>query len=137
MLAALVVLQEKKAGNYRNLRIHNVSPAFIWTGKIVLMAYYTMLATLVLIAVIIISGFITSRGEIPWVKIFVGGFTIWLTSLAVIPLQLWAAAWKGTFFSMAAGFAGLIAGVIAAPESYWIYVPWSWSTRLMCPSSCP
>ncbi|TDT63303.1 lantibiotic immunity ABC transporter MutE/EpiE family permease subunit [Fonticella tunisiensis] len=133
LFAALVALQEKKVGNYRNLRVHNIPPSVIWTGKIVLMAYHTMLATLVLIAVIIISGLITAGGEIPWVKIFVGGFTIWLTSLAVIPLQLWAATWKGTFFSMAMGFAGLIAGVIAAPKSYWIYVPWSWPTRLMCP----
>jgi len=133
LFAALVAVQEKKAGNYRNLRVHNISPSVIWISKVVLMAYHTMLATLVLIAVIIISGLITAGGEIPWVKIFAGGFLIWLTSLAVIPLQLWAATWKGTFFSMAVGFAGIIAGVSAAPEWYWIYVPWSWPTRLMCP----
>ncbi|MEZ0537890.1 lantibiotic immunity ABC transporter MutE/EpiE family permease subunit [Caldicellulosiruptoraceae bacterium PP1] len=133
LFAALVALQEKKAGNYHNLRAHNISPSVIWTAKILSMAYHMMLATLVLIAVIIISGLITAGGEIPWVKIFAGGFTIWLTSLAVIPLQLWAATWKGTFFSMAVGFTGLIAGVTAAPEWYWIYVPWSWPIRLMCP----
>jgi len=27
----------------------------------------------------------------------------------------------------------LIAGVVAAAKPYWIYVPWSWSTRLMSP----
>ncbi|SET14592.1 lantibiotic immunity ABC transporter MutE/EpiE family permease subunit [Anaerobranca gottschalkii] len=133
LLAALVAVQEKKAGNYRNLRLHNISPLIIWISKIVLMAYHIMLATFVLIALIIISGFIVARREIPWIKIFAGGFTIWLTSLAVIPLQLWVATWKGTFFSMAVGFAGLISGIIAAPKYYWIYVPWSWATRLMCP----
>lgn len=115
------------------MRVHNISPSIIWTGKVVLMAYHTMLSTLVFIIVIIISGLITAGGEIPWIKVFTGGFMVWLTSLAIIPLQLWVATWKGTFFSMAVGFVGLIANVIAAPKWYWVYVPWSWPTRLMCP----
>lgn len=133
LLATLVALQEKKAGNYLNLEIHNISPSILWAGKIVLMAYHALLATLILIAAIIVSGLITAGGQIPWIKILSGGFTIWLTSLAVIPLQLWIATWKGTFFSMAMGFIGLIVGVIAAPKSYWMYIPWSWPTRLMAP----
>lgn len=133
LFAALVALQEKKAGNYRNVRVHNLSPSVIWISKVILMAYHTLLATLMLIAVTIITGLITARGEIPWGKIFAGGLTLWITSLVVIPLQLWAATWKGTFFSMAMGLVGFFAGVLAAPESYWVYVPWSWPTRLMCP----
>lgn len=133
LFAALLELQERKAGNYRSIRVHNVSPSFIWIGKVIVMATHSLLSTLVLIVAIIISGLITAGGDIPWGKIFAGGFTIWLTSLALIPLQLWTAAWKGTFASMALGFLGMITGVIAAPKSYWIYVPWSWSIRLMCP----
>ncbi|SHK57067.1 lantibiotic immunity ABC transporter MutE/EpiE family permease subunit [Paramaledivibacter caminithermalis] len=133
LFAALLELQERKAGNYRNIRVHNVSPSFIWIGKVIVMAIYSLLSTLVLIVAIIISGLITAGADIPWGKIFAGGFTIWLTALALIPLQLWMAAWKGTFASMALGFLGMITGVIAAPESYWIYIPWSWSIRLMCP----
>jgi len=133
LFATLADLQEKKAGNYRNLRIRNISPSGIWIGKIVLMAYHTLLAMLVLFVSVIISGLITAGGDIPWIEIFTGGFILWFTSLPLIPLQLWASTWKGTFFSMAIGFIGLIGGVIAAPKSYWIYVPWSWPTRLMCP----
>jgi len=133
LFAALVALQEKKAGNYRNVRVHNISPFFIWISKVVIMAYHTFLATLVLIAVTITTGLITAGGEIPWGKILAGGFTVWISSLAVIPLQLWAASWKGTFFSMAMGVAGFFAGVLAAPENYWVFVPWSWPIRLMSP----
>jgi ABC-2 type transport system permease protein len=133
LFAALVESQEKKAGNYRSLRAHNVPPSFIWVGKITAMAGHTFLATIVLIIAIIISGLVTAGGAIPWLKIFAGGFIIWLVSLSLIPIQLWAATWKGTFFSMAIGFIGLIAGVAAAAKSYWVYVPWSWATRLMCP----
>ncbi|HZK84185.1 MAG TPA: lantibiotic immunity ABC transporter MutE/EpiE family permease subunit [Desulfosporosinus sp.] len=133
LFATLVNLQEKKAGNYLNLRIHNITPYTIWIGKIVVMAYHSLLAILILIAAIVTSGLITAGGPIPWSEILVGSFTIWLTSLALIPLQLWAATWMGTSFSMAVGFIGLVAGVIAAPKPYWVYVPWSWATRLMCP----
>jgi ABC-2 type transport system permease protein len=133
LFAALVESQERKAGNYRSIRAHNVSPSSIWAGKVIVMAAHALLATLVLIVAIIISGLITACGDIPWGKIFAGGFTIWLTSLILIPLQLWMAAWKGTFASMVLGFLGMIAGVVAAPKSYWIYVPWSWPIRLMCP----
>lgn len=133
LFAALVQSQEKKAGNYRSLLTHNVSRAAIWMGKIVVMAWHTLMATLVLMASIIISGLITAGGSIPWLKIFAGGFTIWFVSLSIIPLQLWAATWKGIAASMTMGTLGLMAGVTAAPQAYWIYVPWSWPTRLMCP----
>lgn len=62
-----------------------------------------------------------------------GCLVCWLVSLVLIPIQLWAAAWKGILFSMGVAFAGMIAGVMAAPQSYWFLVPWSWATRLMCP----
>ena len=133
LFAALIESQEKKAGNYRSLRAHNISPSCIWVGKITAMAGHTFLSTIVLIIAIIILGLITAGGAIPWLKIFACGFTIWLVSLSLIPIQLWAATWKGTFFSMAIGVIGFIVGVLTAGESYWVYVPWSWPTRLMCP----
>lgn len=133
LFATLIEAQEKRGGNYRSLRVHDISPITIWLGKIIVMAVHTFLTTIVLILAIVISGLITAKGSIPWSKIFVGGFLLWFTSLAIIPLQLWAAAWKGTFASMAMGAIGFIIGVIAAPKHYWIYVPWSWPTRLMSP----
>ena len=133
LLASLVQLQEKRAGNYRNVRVHPVSLTAIWAGKIALMAYHLLFSTLVLMAAVLLSGFLTASGTIPWFTIVAGGLTIWFTSLPLIPLQLWAAAWQGTFLSMAIGFLGMVAGVLAAPTSYWVYVPWSWPTRLMSP----
>ncbi|PNT91338.1 lantibiotic immunity ABC transporter MutE/EpiE family permease subunit [Clostridium thermosuccinogenes] len=133
LFAALTESQEKKAGSYRSLRARDVSPANLWVAKVVIMGFHTLISTLVLIGATVISGLITGDGSIPWFKIFAGGLTTWIVSLAIIPLQLWMAAWKGTFASMATGFLGLIAGVIASAGPYWLYVPWSWPTRLMCP----
>ncbi|CCQ97695.1 Lantibiotic protection ABC transporter permease subunit, MutE/EpiE family [[Clostridium] ultunense Esp] len=133
LFAVLVASQEKRAGNYRNVKVHPLSPSLIWAGKMIMMAFHTLLATLVLIAAVLISGLITAEGEVPWTEVFAGGFILWVTSLVLIPIQLWAATWKGTLLSMGVGLIGMIAGVVAAPETYWIYVPWSWPTRLMAP----
>jgi len=133
LFAALVASQEKRAGNYRNVKVHLLSPSLIWAGKMIMMALHTLLATLVLIVAVLISGLIAAEGEVPWTEIFAGGFALWVTSLVLIPIQLWAATWKGTLLSMGVGLIGMIAGVLSAPKTYWIYVPWSWPTRLMAP----
>ncbi|WP_010237360.1 lantibiotic immunity ABC transporter MutE/EpiE family permease subunit [Clostridium arbusti] len=133
LFSSLVAIQEKKAGNYRNLLVHNISPARIWIGKIIVMCIHTLLATLFLIILTIIIFPIVSKENIPLIKIFTAGSIIWLTSLTIVPIQLWAATCKGIFASMSLGFLGLIIGVIVATKSYWVYVPWSYPTRLMCP----
>lgn len=133
LLAALVQQKERRAGNFQNLRIHPVSSTVLWTGKTAILAYHTLLSTSLLAGALFLSGLFTTGGEIPWSRIATGALLIWLTSLPLIPIQLWAAAWKGTLFSMAVGFAGLIGGVLAAPTHHWVYVPWSWPTRLMAP----
>ena len=98
------------------------------------MAVYSLLSTLVLSAAVVICGLITSSGEDPHLSdTLPGSMVCWLSSLVLIPVQLWAATWKGVFLSMGIALAGMFAGVLAAPKSYWAAVPWSWATRLMCP----
>jgi ABC-2 type transport system permease protein len=133
LMAALVELQEKKAGRYRNLRMHPVPPAGIWIAKVAVLAYYALMSTLVLMGAVLASGLLTAAGAIPWSSIVSGGLVIWLAALGTIPIQLWAAAWKGTLFSLLVGFLGMVAGVAAAPLPYWVFVPWSWPLRLMAP----
>src|SRR5690554_3833922 len=73
LFAALTAAQEKKAGNYRGLRVRDISPAHLWVAKIVIMGFHTLISTLVLIVTTVISGLITGSGSIPWFKIFAGG----------------------------------------------------------------
>lgn len=131
LFAVLADSQEKKSGNYRSLRSHSISPIYIWINKILVMAFHSLLASLVLIIATIISGMITATGEIPWGQIFSASLVSWLVSLVLIPIQLWAATWKGLFLSMALGFIGFLSGMISAPTSSWILVPWSWPIRLL------
>lgn len=133
LFAVLVAAQEKKAGNYRALCSRDVSRIALWINKIVGMAIYGLLSTLVLMIVISGIGLIAADSAFPIGKIIAGGMVCWLVSLALIPIQLWAATFGGTFLSMGIGFAGMLVGVVAAAKSLWIVCPWSWATRLMCP----
>ena len=133
LFATLVAIQEKKAGNYRVLRMQNKSIMKIWFYKELGMAFYSLMSHIVLVVVIIIVGVVSGNGKIPFFEISVASLVCWFTSLTLIPIQLWAATWKGMPFSMGIGFIGMIIGVLSAPKSFWIIVPWSWATRLMCP----
>ncbi|MDO4766180.1 MAG: lantibiotic immunity ABC transporter MutE/EpiE family permease subunit [Eubacteriales bacterium] len=133
LFAFLVDNQEQKAGHYRSLLARPNSPVHIWLGKIIVMAFHALLSTGVLVVAILISGMITARGQIPWDKIIMGSIVSWTVSLALIPMQLWAATWRGLFASMALGFIGFLMGVVSALTSYWVFIPWAWGIRLMSP----
>jgi ABC-2 type transport system permease protein len=134
LMASLTQAQEKRAGNYRNLRTLPLSPVEIWIGKLAVMAIYFLIATVLLIFVTILVGIVSAKGSIPWFKLFSAGSIIWISSLSIIPLQLWAAVYRGTIVSIALGVVGMMSGVIAAPSSKWAFVPWSLPIRLMCPT---
>lgn len=131
LFAVLVDNQERKSGNYRSLRAHNISPFYIWVNKVLIMGFHTLLSSFVLVIATFLSGMITATGEIPWGQILSAGLVAWLVSLVLIPIQLWAATWKGLFLSMAFGFVGFLAGMVSAPTPYWIFVPWAWGIRMM------
>lgn len=134
LFTSLTSMQEKKAGNYRNLLIHNISPARIWIAKIINLAINLLFSCFILIILLLADFFILLHGKnIPLPKVILCPFYIWITSLTLIPIQLWASTWKGTLLSMAVGFIGIPAGVIAASKPYWMFIPWSYPTRIMCP----
>lgn len=133
LFAILVDAQERKAGNYRSLCAHKTSPMYIWINKVLGMALYTLLATLVLVVSVVLAGLVTAKGAVPWTEILTAGLVTWITSLTFIPIQLWVTTWKGIFPGMGVGFFGMIVGIVAATKPYWIVVPWSWPIRLMAP----
>lgn len=133
LFASLAASQEVKAGNYRALKSHNISPAALWINKIAAMAFHSLLSTIILMVSTIFAGLFSKAGAVPIGQIAAAGLVCWVTSLVLIPIQLWAAVWKGLFLSMGIGFAGMIGGILTASNSVWLAVPWSWATRLMCP----
>lgn len=136
LFAYLIDLQERKAGNYRSLRAHEYPPAYIWINKVFAMVLFTFIATLILFVATVLSGLVTitvGKWDIPWETILMAAMFTWITSLTIIPIQLWAATWKGMFASMGISFGGLILGIFIAEKPYWFILPWSWGIRMMCP----
>jgi ABC-2 type transport system permease protein len=132
LLAGLAQQQENKAGRYRGLRAHSLPPSIILVGKVGGIAIHLLLASLILMAVTLARGLLTASGPAPWKLIVISSLMIWTAGLAIIPIQMFFAAWKGMAVSMGVGLAGMILGVIFAPTGNWIWVPWAWPLRLMC-----
>lgn len=133
LIAGLLVNQEKRAGGWRAALIHPLSPVHLWLGKIVVMGYQLLLATVILMGAALVVGMITKAGPAPWRELLLGGMLLWATSLPLIPIQLWAAQMLGFVGNMLVGTLGFFAGVSAAASSHWAYSPWSWPIRMMCP----
>ncbi|WP_124066182.1 lantibiotic immunity ABC transporter MutE/EpiE family permease subunit [Clostridium sp. E02] len=133
LLGSLTENREEKSGGNRSLRVHNINPIYLWIAKILVLAYYMLLSSIVLIAVILLTGTISAAGSVPIFTILKAAVIIWFVSLSLIPIHLFVSAWKGTVVSMGLSIVGMFAGVIVAPGSHWFLLPWSWPLRLMCP----
>ncbi len=95
IFAGLADSQERKAGRYRALCSHDISPFKIWVNKVAGMAVISFLSTVILIIIVIATGLFAAEGTMPLGKIFAAGLLCWFTSLALIPFQLWTAAAGG------------------------------------------
>ena len=133
IFAGLADSQERKAGRYRALCSHDISPFKIWVNKVAGMAVISFLSTVILIIIVIATGLFAAEGTMPLGKILAAGLLCWFTSLALIPFQLWTAAAGGILISIGVGFLGSTIGVLLAPTDFWFLCPWSHAARLMCP----
>lgn len=133
LFAGMVANQERKAGSYRVLKAEPLSSQRVWLGKIAGMAMIAVLSSCVLVAGDLLCGAI--QGEVPPLSTMaVAALFCWLTTLALIPLQLWLATWAGMLASIVFGAVGMIVGVLLAPTKLWLLCPWSWASRLMAPT---
>lgn len=133
LLCALTEARERKSGAERSLRARPVSPRLLWLAKAAVLAGHTLLSSAMLVFSTLLAGLLIAEGPAPLGRILVASAAVWVLSTALIPLQLLAAAWKGTALSLLLGLAGLFAGVLSAPRPHWLAVPWSWPTRAMAP----
>lgn len=133
LFAGMAAAQERRAGNWRTLRTETLAPQRIWLAKIGGMAVVAACSSGVLIAGDLLCGAL--QGAVPPpATVLVAAFFCWLATLALIPIQLWLATWEGMLASIALGALGMIVGVLLAPTKLWLLCPWSWATRLMCPT---
>jgi len=133
LLCTLAENREKRAGNYRSIYSNNISLSKLWFSKIVAISLYMLLSSVVLILVVLAVGVWKAEGAVPFMQIAEASLLIWLLALSLIPIHLFVAARFGVFAGLASGVVAILLGVLSAQESYWLFVPWSWPTRLMAP----
>ena len=133
LIASLAAMREKKSGNYRALRCHDISIPRMWFSKIIVIAYYTLLSSIELMILLILLKLFLPNSISSAAIVVMASLTIWITSLAYIPIGLFFADRFGTVISIIVSLIGIVLGVVMAPESYWMFIPWSWGMRLMSP----
>lgn len=73
LFAALAAAQEKKSGNYRSLRAHDVPPAALWADKIAAMSIHSLFSTLILTVSAAMAGVLSGSGPVPFGQIITAG----------------------------------------------------------------
>ncbi|KYD26333.1 hypothetical protein B4113_1111 [Geobacillus sp. B4113_201601] len=133
LIASLSIMREKKSGNDKALRCLDISITGLWWSKIAVVAYYLLLSTVELIILLVLLKWLVPSSLSSAVVAGCAGLVIWLTSLSYIPIGLFVAERFGIVVSIIVSVIGLAVGVIAATTPYWLFIPWSWGMRLMCP----
>lgn len=133
ILCSLVTLREKKSGNYRTLKSRDINLRKMWISKILIISYYTLLASLMVILYLLIIKLIHNSSLIPVGNLFLATFVIWLTTLILIPICLFLSEAFGPFSSIFVTCIGIVGAVLMAPKSSWYLCPWGLNVRLMCP----
>ncbi|WGX77790.1 lantibiotic immunity ABC transporter MutG family permease subunit (plasmid) [Paraclostridium bifermentans] len=105
----------------------------MWLSKILVISYYTLLASLMVILYLLIIKLIHNSSLIHVRDLFLGTFVIWITTLILIPICLFLSENFGPFSGIIITCIGIVVAVLMAPESNWYLWPWSLNVRLMCP----
>lgn len=133
LISSLSAHREKKAGRYIGLFSHDISKYNMWLSKVGVIALYVLISTVELIGVLILLKIIIPNSITSIGNAIKASIVIWVTSLSFIPIALFLAEKFGMVVSIIVNILGIVAGVICATEPSWIFIPWSWAMRLMCP----
>ncbi|WP_125152326.1 lantibiotic immunity ABC transporter MutE/EpiE family permease subunit [Clostridium rectalis] len=128
--------REKKAGNYRTLKSKDINLKALWISKIMVIAYYLLIASIIMIINFLIVKLLYisySNNLIPIDKTIKAILTIWITTLILIPICLFIAEALGTFMVILVTCVGIIIGLFTVGNSLWYLCPWALNIRLMCP----
>jgi len=133
LLCSLSDMREKKAGNYKGSYLCNINEIKVWFSKISVIAFYTFLSSMELSLVVILLNVLIGDTSNSNIRIFEAAIICWLVSLTLIPIQLFISSLLGAAASIIVSIIGIVVGVVASTESFWVFVPWSFGLRLMCP----
>ncbi len=128
---SLNISLEKKSGNYKAIIANNLSLSKTWYSKIINMAFYQSLSS-ILIIVVAVGGSILTYGEVPNVLTIIYTTTlITLAALPLIPFNLILSQYFGTIITVITNLLGAFISVIwLAPYSTFWWTPWANMLRI-------
>ncbi|MBU5226616.1 lantibiotic immunity ABC transporter MutE/EpiE family permease subunit [Clostridium senegalense] len=133
LLASLSAMKEKKSGQYRALKSKNVNISKMWISKIIVISFYTLITTILVMTVIIALYLYENKFIGNLSQMLIAYLVVWVTTLSLIPIYLFLAELFGTFAAILSSIVGLGVNVFISIRPMWFIWPWSWSARLMCP----
>lgn len=135
LFCALVNQKEEKKMKYRAVFPLPIDLKKVWFSKIVIIAIYALLASVVLSLSVMAGRFIyTAVTPMSITKLMAAGISITITSLWQIPLCLFLAKKFGFFPPVILNVGiGLVLDTWMATKALWWLCPYSWTSRLICP----
>lgn len=133
LLCSLSSEKEKKSGNYNVLLSNNLSMCKVWLSKISIIAFYTLISSLILVLVVVLYGLLAPNIIVSFGNALYASIIIWITSLGLIPIYLFISTRFGMILSIGTSFIFSLIGVGFADKPVWVFIPWSWALRLMSP----
>lgn len=135
LTTALVNQIEERKMHYRGISVLPISLKKIWVAKIIVISFYITIAALIhMIGILIGKMIYNCSSPIPLSSIVSASMLLILTMLWQIPSCLFLSKKFGTFITLLINFgAGTVLNMSMASSRLWIFCPYSWSTRLMCP----
>lgn len=133
ILCTLISIAEKKAGNYRTLKSKDINLKKMWISKILVISYYTFLASLMVILYLLTIKLVRQSSLVQVGPLFLGTFVMWITTLILIPICLFLSEAFGPFSSIFVTCIGIAGGVLTVTGPNWYLCPWNLNMRLMCP----
>ncbi|MBL8765222.1 MAG: serine hydrolase [Phycisphaerae bacterium] len=118
----------------------------VYVAKIVVVAMLAALGTLVVIALVLIVGYVlmllrpglASAGAPPWRSMLLLGAKLWLASWLLVALQSWVSLrWPSFTVAIGVGIAGTFVALFASRAAVGMYVPWLLPMNSLSPDRLP
>ena len=112
ILSSMAISKKNKSGAYSSILSRPLSLMKFWVSKIIIIGFYLLLTTLVLVIGISITsgGILSSYNSIP--LIVTASLFIWTISICFIPLYLFLSSVGGAGAAIIVAVGGLFSGVI-------------------------
>ncbi len=131
LFCVLAMLKDKKM--YSFLISRGINKRINWLSKIFIVIWYLLITHIWLFIFFEITNYFIFGSFINVVDFFCATMLAFLTSISLVPINLFLEYKTSTLITFAVSFIGLILAVRLSPTTIWFISPWGYALRFMCP----